>query len=258
MTTSTSDYALMAGRSARMNKKCPLQELNPNLAIAQRSPKWKAWRIWGIWMIGLLLTSFSLTACGGGRTIEWKQEVRLHDGRVIVIDRVSKQTGKIFPENTIIEYEKTLTFTHPDTGERIRWTLPKGTGAWMLDFDGEIPYYVLLTSSVADYNDWGCPNPPPIVFRYEQRQWSRIPIEQLPTRFVKPNLLLAAKTDQRSSNDRYVTVEEIDAYFKRQDLPYRIISREKVSPIAKGCHPDVLVKQGRQMEININYNMEVK
>ncbi len=46
-------------------------------------------------VLPLLLVS-SLNACGDGKkTVEWKQEVPLHDGRVIVLERISKQTGKL-------------------------------------------------------------------------------------------------------------------------------------------------------------------
>lgn len=202
--------------------------------------------------LGVLLSAgFALNACGeGGKTLDWKQEVRLQDGRTIIVERKSKQTGKIFPENTVIEYEKALSFFHPDTNERIQWTLPKGTGAWMLDFDNGYPYLVLRTSSVADYNKWECPNPPWLAFRYESGQWQRIGQERLPARFVKPNLLHGARTDERATADGLYTVKEMEAYMLKIDPPRRVISREKISPIGKGCDEDVLVRLGRQAEID--------
>lgn len=207
--------------------------------------------MWFVLLSALLSAGFALNACGrGGKTLEWKQEASLHDGRVIVVDRIAKQTGKIFPENTVIEYEKTLSFTHPDTGVRIGWTLPKGTGAWMLDFDGGYPYLVLRTSSVADYNHWDCPNPPWMAYRYESGQWQRIAQEQLPARFVKPNLLHGARTDEHATTDGLYTVKEMEAYMLKIDPPRRVISREKISPIGEGCHESVLIKQGRQSEID--------
>lgn len=202
-------------------------------------------------LIVLLVAGIAMHACGeSGKTLSWRQEVLLSDGRVIVMDRVSKQTGKIFPENTVIEYEKSLAFAHPDTGERISWTLPKGTGAWMLDFDGGYPYLVLRTSSVADYNNWDCPNPPWLVFRFESGLWQRIGQERLPARFVKPNLLHGARTDELATADGLYTVKEMEAYFRKIDPQRRVISREKVSPIGEGCDEDVLVRLGRQAEID--------
>lgn len=192
-----------------------------------------------------------VSACGsGGRTIHWKQEVKLEDGRMLVVERKSKQTKIILPENTVIEHEKALAFIHPDTGERIQWILPKGTGAWMLDFDSGYPYLVLRTSSVADYNTWECPNPPWLAFRYESGQWQRIKQEHLPVRFMKPNLLHGARTDEQATTDGLYTLREMEAYLQRIDPPRRVISREKVSPIGHGCHESVLIRLGRQSEID--------
>lgn len=201
-------------------------------------------------MLAIGLAAMGLSACDRGRTIEWKEEVKLQDGRVVMVERMSKQTGVIFPENTVIEYEKTLSFTHPDTSERIDWILPKGTGAWMLDFDRGIPYLVLRTSSVADYNTWDCPNPPWLAFRYEAERWQRIGQEQLPVRFVKPNLLHAARADERATADGLYTVKEMEAYLQQIDPPGRIISREKVNAIGEGCFESVLIRLGRKSEID--------
>ncbi len=201
-------------------------------------------------LIGVLAASFTISACG--RTVEWKQEVPLQDGRVIVVDRTSKQTGKLVPENTVIEYEKSISFLNPDSNEKIQWTLPEGTGPFLLDIDKGIPYLVLKASSVADYNTWGCPNPPWIVFRFERGVWSQIAIEELPARFVTTNILPAARTLPDFPRDGLVTVARMTEFMKRPgiDKSYRTISREKVNPIAEGCFDDVLVKQGRQSEID--------
>jgi hypothetical protein len=127
-----------------------------------------------------------MIACG--KIIRWKQEVLLHDGRVMVGDRVSKQ-GRIFPANIIMEKEQELSFTHPDTRERIRWDIPAGLLPYILDFENKIPYYVLKAYTVAGYNTWGCPNPLYIACRYTGGQWSQVPIEKLPHRFEKCNLM---------------------------------------------------------------------
>lgn len=87
-----------------------------------------------IWPIAVLSV---LSACG--KTIEWKQEVKLHDGRVIVMERMSKLSGTVFPENVVLEYEQTLIFRHPDSGTRIEWKIPEGLQPVSFDFDRGIP-----------------------------------------------------------------------------------------------------------------------
>lgn len=199
-----------------------------------------------------LLMCTSLAACSDGRTIDWKQEVKLHDGGVIALDRISKQTGKTFPESTILEYEQSIAFTIPDTNEHVSWILPKGVGAVLLDFNDGVPYFVGRAMSVSDYNSWKCPNPLALVFRYVNQQWNRITVDELPSRFVTPNLILSAASVPVAKSSTVLTVHDVDKFFgdPRMSTSFRIIPREKVNPIAQGCFESVLIQQGRQSEID--------
>lgn len=198
-----------------------------------------------IWIIAGLL---SLTACG--KTIDWKQEVKLHDGRVIVVDRQSNQESMSIPVRGILESWQQISFIHPASGERIVWDLPKGLGLWMLDIeDGKI-WTVLKPQSVADYNNWSCPSPPWIVFRWQAGRWQQVSMGELPGVLTTPNTLAAAASDNPVSENKFVSVEKFGGYLARLDPEFRTISREKVNPIAHGCHESVLHKQGRQSEID--------
>lgn len=200
-----------------------------------------------------ILAYFLLTpifAVAGGKTVYWKQEVLLQDGRVIIVDRISKQSGKIIPENVILEYEQTLTFINPDTGDKIAWTIPKGVMPRMLDFENGDPYIVFRTSSVADYNEWGCPNPPLIVFYYKDSEWKQLPNEALPLRFTFPNMLDSAHSADRLSDDGLLTVSEMHNFLmESQFSDRRIIDRKKISPISIGCFEGALYRLGRGSEI---------
>lgn len=185
-----------------------------------------------------------------GKTLNWKQEVPLQDGRVIVVDRISKQGPHDPLLNMRMEIGQELAFNHPETGERIRWAIPQGLQPYMLDFDGGVPYYVLSAYTVADYNKWGCPNPPYLVYRYEHGQWRRISLDQFPAKFQKPNLMDMAKSYEQYIVNGYVTSARLEAYFESHDAPYRVIGREKVNPISEGCGADVLFAQGRESEMD--------
>lgn len=204
----------------------------------------------------VVFLAICVSACGsGGRTINWKQEVRLEDGRLIVLERESKQGPHDPLLNIRMELAQRFAFTVPARGERIQWEIPKGLLPAMLDFEGDVPYLVLHAYTVADYNNWDCPNPPWLVYRYEHKEWNRLPLEQLPARFKHKNLLPAAevlkKLDNRSAGV-LVSVRELEQYWKQFPFPEqaRVISREKVSPIGHGCHESVLIRLGRQSEID--------
>jgi hypothetical protein len=58
----------------------------------------------------------------------------------------------------------------------------------MLDFDAGRPVLVTLAQSGPDYDTFGCPTPPYIIFRYEAGTWGRIPLAELPRSLVRMNL----------------------------------------------------------------------
>lgn len=169
---------------------------------------------------------------------------------MIVLDRVSHIGAEDVLMRLRMETAQTLTFTHPDTGQRIEWSIPKGLLPYMLDFDQGAPYYVMDAHTVGDYNDWDCPNPPYMVFKYVNGKWQRIPFEDLPVRFMARNLLDMAKDEEKHIINGYVSQSELEKFLKRRDLDRRIINRKKINPIAEGCHGDTLARQGRQSEID--------
>lgn len=195
-----------------------------------------------------IAASLSLSACG--KTIDWKQEVKLHDGRVIVVERQSKQNRIILPERQTIEVWQRLTFMRPGTSVRIEFELPKGLRVWLLDFEGDAAYAVLKPASVADYNTWGCPSPAWIAYRHRQGSWQQIVFTELPMMFKQPNIMPAAASNEAITKDGLVTTTEFETFLNRSDSSFQTISRGKVNPIAYGCHESVLHKQGRQSEID--------
>jgi hypothetical protein len=206
-----------------------------------------------LWRV-ILFCLFVLPLGSYAETIAWKEEVQLQDGRILTIDRISEVSKKVFPQHPRIEYEQTLLFTHPNTHEKISWPLPKGLGPKLLDFEGNDIFIVARPGSAVDYGNWDCPNPPFIVFRYAEKQWKTIAMDQLPDRLTTPNLLLGITTDDKASADGLVTVAELQASLERGAVQYRTISRKQVNPITKGCTKDILVRLGRQGEMGIREN----
>lgn len=195
-----------------------------------------------------VVLAFLLSGCG--RTIDWKQEVKLHDGRTIVLERRSKQVDMQLPTKGTLETWQQIAFTQPNTGRKIQWEVPKGLGIFSLDFNGSTTWIVLKPMSVADYNNWKCPNPPWVVFQMENDVWQQHSIENLPISLGRRNTLPAAASDQIYSDGKFINVDRFDSYLARLDQAQRIISREKINPIAHGCHEGVLHLQGRQSEID--------
>jgi hypothetical protein len=203
-------------------------------------------------LVVLILSAFSLSGCG--QTIDWTQEAPLHDGRILVVERRSER-GPPFPGSTGLEVGQTLAFVHPDTNERIKWRIPDGLQPVMIDFDRGVPHYVLKEYTVSDYNKWGCPNPPYLVFRYQKGEWTRVAFEGLPASFLNRNLMTMSKDAQGLKDGGRVSADQVESFWYAVERPKprheaRRLSREKISPIGKGCFESVLIKQGRQSEID--------
>lgn len=204
------------------------------------------------WAIGisLIILGGGMSACADGTS--WKEEVLLHDGSKLVVERsvVRKGRHEIGQEPPI--GEERLDFRHPTTGERIRWKDEysddvgmSNFGLLMLEIDSTTAYIVVEPRGCLSYNKWGRPNPPYVVFKYQSGDWKRIALQELPARFKKPNLILSSPDEEaKKAGGSLITAEMVrrintpQAAWTMQDQ-YKTILREPFPTAAGGC--DVLV-----------------
>ena len=149
----------------------------------------------------LILTGVSsMNACGFFDTASWKEEVLLHDGSKIIVKRWQKHGGpRSFgaPIREALISEQTISFSHPKTKEKIIWKDGPTEDIHIANFDlvalhikDNIPYLVTVTKQCIEYNKWGRPNPPYVVFKYEGKKWIHIPLSELPVEFKNVNLVI--------------------------------------------------------------------
>jgi hypothetical protein len=143
-----------------------------------------------------LLATLGLSACFGRSTYRWQEEVLLHDGRVIVVER-SVRTGEVPVEigQPPGESDYTLTFRTAD-GRAVTWEAGKSFKPMILDFMNGTPYVVARGSTGPDYERHGCPKPPYFIYRYTGGQWQRIDYEQLPKVIRKMNVSSSVTGDE--------------------------------------------------------------
>lgn len=164
--------------------------------------------------LGLLLVmGTSLSACSKG----WKEEVQLHDGRILLIEKSFNLGG--YPtldarERTLLD--ETITFTLPESSKKIVWKTdfdnaapePNSLGPLLLDVVGGVPYLATSPAGCIAYNKWGRPNPPYILFKFTNDAWLQIPMKEFPSELVQANLRNIPASSQLKS---YYTVEEVKA-----------------------------------------------
>ncbi len=151
----------------------------------------------------------------------WTEEVLLHDGQKIMLDRSQTYRGNTEPGQ------------HPPVGaQTLRFSPPGGRGAlvWSSDFSSDIgrtdfnPLAIHVKDGVAyvitepnlclSYNKWGRPNPPYVVFRQSGQDWQRIAMAELPIEFTTINLLINDnqwEIKERSKDKGYLSAKDVDS-----------------------------------------------
>jgi hypothetical protein len=142
-------------------------------------------------ILGVSMSAFATS------TFTWKEEVLLHDGKKIIVERSdtydSSMPHEIGQGAPLAEHK--TTFIIPGTNQKVIWKSdnrpspdPDDLHLLALDFLGSVPYVATLSSSCVAYNKWKRPNPPYVFFKY-MNGWKRISLDEFPERF-KINITL--------------------------------------------------------------------
>ena len=188
----------------------------------------------------LLMTGVSMSAGAGlfgfGST-SWKEEALLHDGSKIIVARSVERGGRheIGQEPPI--KEQSLSFVLPGTNQVVTWedkyTADVGGANFLpmqLELRNDTPYLVVSPMGCVSYNKWGRPNPPYVVFKYQDEAWQRILLQELPRELTMPNLIFSSPdSEARKSGQRIVAAETIKALYRGYKQPeYKAILRDEV------------------------------
>ena len=126
----------------------------------------------------------------------WKEEVLLHDGQKIILERSQTYKGRSEPGQRTPIGEHTIRFSLPGSSKTVTWTSEYGEEIGRTDFDllalhvkNNTPYVVAEPNLCLSYNKWGRPNPPYVVFRHDGNTWQRIALDALPTEFTTANVV---------------------------------------------------------------------
>lgn len=210
-------------------------------------------------MIFMILTvEISTSSCArflgvGGHS--WQEEVLLHDGSKIVIERTVERGGRHEVGQPPSIKEQTIVFTLPGSKTRMTWTSEYGEDIGRTNFVllavhvlNGTPYLVTEPNLCLSYNKWGRPNPPYVVFKYDGTAWQRIPLVDLPTEFSTLNVAISLDSGivQKMVKRGLVPVEEIKKLNRSLPQPeYQTLLREPVkagSPGSTNCEKRVLYK----------------
>lgn len=197
------------------------------------------------WVLGILLMFLGggMSACAMGGT-SWKEEVLLHDGSAIIVERTAKRHGRHEIGQRPPIGDQSVSFTMPKTNQRVVWKdefSEDVNGAnfnlMLLDMVQGTAYLLATPAGCLSYNKWGRPNPPYVIFKYQGGEWQRISLQELPAEIKRPNMLHASPDDvaEKSAKEGIVTATVIRKEKEEYRQPeYKTIVREALSRNARG------------------------
>lgn len=186
----------------------------------------------------LLMLGVSMSGCS--ETMNWKEEVLLHDGSKIIAERSIERGGRHEIGQQPPAKEIGMSFTLPKTNERITWkseySVDVGGADFkpvLLDIVQGLAYVVASPVGCLSYNKWGRPNPPYVIFKYQDKTWQRITMQELPTELKKPNLIISSPDNEvEKMGKRFITVEMVQhANSDLTQTQFKTILREAVPNI---------------------------
>lgn len=193
-----------------------------------------------------------MNACAIGGKTSWKEEVLLHDGMKLIVERSQAYGGRHEIAQPQPIREHTISFSVPNSNKTLTFKsqYSEDVGRANLNLlalhilDGT-PYIVAEPNLCLAYNKWGRPNPPYVIFKYDGKTWQRIPVSALPAEFKTINLIINNGREEdieRAASERgYVSVAgviEINSSLLRypsEHAQYKTILREAYPTASGGC-----------------------
>lgn len=193
---------------------------------------------------------FALSACS---ETSWKEEVLLHDGQKIIVERSQSYKGQNEVGKPTPVGEHSIRFSVPGSSKSISWTSEYGEDLGRTNFElialhvrNDTPYVIATPNLCLAYNKWGRPNPPYVTFKYDGVAWVRIPLSELPAEFKEVNLVVNNQGEKDTlAKTTLVTatnVKEMNGKLGQPEI--KTILREPLSKerIAEMCGTVVLYK----------------
>lgn len=197
----------------------------------------------------ILMMGVSMSACSES----WKEEVLLHDGSKIIVERTVERGGRHEIGQQPPIKEMSLAFTLPITNELITWKSEFSEDVGLAEFQPLLidvfqgaAYVVTTPVGCQSYNKWGRPNPPYVIFKYQGKAWNRITLQELPTEIKTPNIIFGSPDNHvEKLGTKFVTAETVKKINSSLRQPeYKTILREPYPGAGGSCESMVHYKCG--------------
>jgi hypothetical protein len=138
----------------------------------------------------IAVTALQITACS--RTVQWDEEVKLNDGRIIVVTQKKRCEGGDYTANkgaTCIAREAWLTIKLPEFSDKeIVWH--ENLDPMIVNLHLGRLYVVGRPPHTLEFRTYGATNPPYFGFVWDGGIWKRIAFPEIPLEIYDTNMLI--------------------------------------------------------------------
>lgn len=169
-------------------------------------------------VVSMAIMGASMQVDAFGGKASWKEEVLLHDGTKIIVER--SQTYGGYPtidsrERAVLDEE--WLFQMPSNGQQVIWKSnkrhpPEGDSLMpmLLGFIDGVPYIATVPAGCITYNHWGRPNPPYVFFKFDGKTWQRVVLAEFPSELKEANVVVGRPDPKNRSGVLSVAVIKDD------------------------------------------------
>lgn len=174
-----------------------------------------------------LLVGTSITSCTGADTKSWQEEVKLLDGRIIVVHQRRLFEGAYNGSNYGgVPRESWLSVKLPETGnQEITWH-ERLVPSHLNVVQGKL-YIVAQPPTTREYFLYDQPRPPYIGYVFENNVWRRIPFNEIPIAIYDTNLSLDSELYIHAG---HITIADKEAFFRN---PRTVKAVRRIDPNIK-------------------------
>lgn len=140
----------------------------------------------------LLVFAATTAACSDNAELDWREDVRLPDGRIITLTRHQEFRGAYTIGDTPSVSDYWFEFTHPTSGQKIKWQSDRYLSTVALMMGNDEPF-LLVTPNFSGVFKYDCPDPAYLLFHYRNGHWIRVPLEAVPVKRLRANMTINAK-----------------------------------------------------------------
>lgn len=141
----------------------------------------------------------AISACSPN-TLEWKEEILLHDGRKIIADRKDVMGGWAELGQSGSAQKRMITFTNPENPQKKYSHQITGSSNYILrDFYQGMPWLIVYVGPFSD--DTKCPIGSYETFTLINDVWRRISYAGMPKDFKNPNMAVSYELYVPHQND---------------------------------------------------------